>query len=196
MDTRRLLVALSLAALALGGLAVGPVGAQSHVNESGDVGEWHLNDYGATPGANCVYGPEYAPDYAGLRKVKALAPIVYANDHNPAIRDHQTVKWYWQLQRAHYPELSWKTLDTSNVQAATAYEDARAHFSPMSINHNVGNPDFTDNVYRVKVFIKWVKADGSVEGKANATVDFYKGRAFGYTWVGSNAWCQEVATQG
>ncbi len=196
MRGKRFVVALSLAAFAITGLAVGPVGAYSNVTETGMVGQWSFNDTSGTPGATCSYGPEYPPDYAGFRWMKVRPPVVFAADRDSNKIDHKRVKWFWKLQRAHYPMNDWKTIATSAVQSATAYDNQAAHFSALRINHNVGNPDFSDVVFRAFVVIKWVKADGSVEGTAKATIDYYKGKMPWGDAVYSSPFCQKVATAG
>jgi hypothetical protein len=196
MRVKRFVVALSLAAFAVAGLAVAPVGAYSNVTETGMVGHWSLNDTSGTPGAVCNYGPEYPPDYAGLRWMSVKPPVVFAADRDSNKIDHKLVKWSWKLQRAHYPTNDWKTIDSSAVQSATAYDNQAAHLSALRINHNVGNPDNTDVLYRALVVIKWVKADGSVEGTAKTTIDWYKGKQPWGDTVFGNPYCQEVATAG
>jgi hypothetical protein len=197
MRVKRLVVALSLAAFAGVGLAVGPVGAYSNISETGMVGPWSLNDTSGTPGATCGYGNEYPPDNAGFRWMNVKPPIVYAADRNSDKIDHKLVKWYWKLQRAHYPGTSgWKTIDTSDTQSATAYENQAAHFSAMRISHSVGNPADSDLLFRALVIIKWVKADGSVEGTAKATIDWYKAKAPWGDNVFGQPFCQAVTTEG
>ncbi len=66
----------------------------------------------------------------------------------------------------------------------------------LTISNDVGNPDIADIIYRAKVFIKWIKADGSVEGTVTAMIDWYKQKAFGSTYTGGSPWCQKVTTAG
>jgi hypothetical protein len=197
MRVRRLVAAASLAAFAVSGLAAGPVAAYSNVTEAGLVGPWSLTDTSVTPGATCSYGPEYPPNYAGFRWMKVKPPTVYAADRNSGRREHRMIEWYWKLQRAHYPNDDWTSLKTSAMQFALAYDDQPAQFTGLRINKNVGNPSETgDVIYRAKVFIKWLKKDGTVEGTATATIDFYTHKVFGTEFVAGNTWCQKVSTTG
>jgi outer membrane protein TolC len=82
------------------------------------------------------------------------------------------------------------------VQSAMAYENQAANFSALRIYRNVGNPAFSDTAYRALVVIKWVKADGSVEGTAKATIDVYQGRQPWGNSEYSSPMCAEVATAG
>jgi hypothetical protein len=196
MRVKRFFVALSLAAVAVAGLAVGPVGAYSNVTETGMVGPWSLNDTSGNPGATCKYGPEYPPDFAGFRWMNVRPPVVFAADRNSSKIDHKRVKWFWKLQRAHGQTNDWKTIATSAVQSAIAYENQAANLSALRIYRTVGNPDFTDINFRALVVIKWVKADGSVEGTAKATIDWYQTKAPWGILVGGQPYCQRVATAG
>jgi hypothetical protein len=182
--------------LTLASLSVGPVGAYSNITETGMVGHWSLNDSLGTPGAVCSYGAEYPPDYAGFRWMNVKPPVVFAADRDSNKIDHKRVKWFWKLQRSHYPNNDWKTIDTSAIQSAMAYENQAAQFSAIRIYRNVGNPDFNDVVYRALVVIKWVKADGSVEGTAKATIDWYNRKMPWDTSVGGAPFCSQVATAG
>jgi hypothetical protein len=123
-------------------------------------------------------------------------PVVFAADRDSNKIDHKRVRWFWKLQRAHYPNNDWKTIATSDAQSAIAYDNQAAHFSALRINRNVGNPDNTDIVFRALVVIKWVKADGSVEGTAKATIDWYKSKTPWGDSVGGSPFCSRVATAG
>lgn len=193
---RRLLksvIPLALAAVVLAGLA-GPAAAYTIVSETGMIGSWSLTDTAATPGATCRYGAVQPPNHTYLRWVKVRPPVVYAADRSAEKIDRKKIVWFWRLQRKSLNGTTWHTVGTSTRQSAFAYENQPAPFSASTIYENGSTNAFS--FYRALVVIRWVKANGTIEGAAKATVDYYRLKSpFGIRTSGGQ-FCGSLETSG
>lgn len=146
--------------------AVGMAVADTHIADSGDIGEHKLRDSMNRPGLRCHYAQQ------GSRLLKwfiVRPPKLWSDDAFPS-----PVGWRVRVQRRGPSSSNWKTIYTSAVQHGTADEANYADFTARTISPtfaNDSNPLFTD--YRVLILMYQFYGDGSVAGTAKHLVDYY-----------------------
>jgi hypothetical protein len=179
--------------------AAGPAAAYQVISETGPHGDYWLDDSSGTPAGICTYGPVVYDNWAYLVSMRVKAPHVFAADRNSDKRDHRVVTWQWKLQRKKFDATTWKTIKSSAIQKKTAYEDAQAPFTGMTINYNSEKDDMDHNgpsvVFRALVIIKWFKPDGSVESTIKLVPSYYEDRTY---WAAppNTDYCDRVDTNG
>ena len=195
LDVKRLVGLVLVLPLVLA--FAGPAAAYQVVSETGLLGEYIFEDYAEKPGGWCGYTQqEYPPNYAYFRWMKIRRPIVRAADRTSGQIDQRKVRWFWHLQRSTYPSGNWTTIATSAKQTKIAYENQAAAFTPLRIDRNVGTTHQAGVVFRALVVIQFLRPNGSVEGTANATLDWYRYNSpWGFTDHG-NGFCERTATSG
>jgi len=179
-------LALTLGLLAALALAT-PAAAATVRTDTGVHGDWTVTDLAqlGSTGATCGYGPEFPPDYAYFRWMKARAPIVFATDSHPAQEDSQRVSWQFKIQRLNGTNTPWITVATSSLQHAKAFDDKQAPFTDMKVywkGENATSNQFSQ-ILRVLVTIRWYKPSGAVAGLVRYSVDHYTIKAFGSTYL-------------
>ncbi len=189
---------LTAAALVMGLLVmdVVPAAGTTFVSETGLLGNYYLADAESTPAAACGYGHEVPPNGAWFKWMKVQPPTVYAADRDSGVIDHRKVSWQFKLQIRRYDSTGkWKTVASSDVQKAKAYENLAAPFTAMRVDWKPHHSDpviFKD--LRALVIIKFYKPNGKVEGTAKFIVDWYKRKEPWWTPIRNT--CPNYVTEG
>ena len=146
----------------------GPASAMVIIDSHGQTGDWGFlpSDDSSSPAGKCGYSDRLADTYAHLRWIKVRGPEVAARDITGG-RDHQMVSWQVKIQRQ-APGGAWKTIKSSPVHSATAYDDQSPDFSPIKVSVD----GKTYQLWRAVIIVKWWR-NGSVEGWVKARIEFY-----------------------
>ena len=158
-----------LAAALASALLVGTTGSASAyqvLETTGAVGPYTMTDTLSMPGATCAY-ERVSPDFEYFRSMRVRAPRVRAADRNANKRDTRIVSWRVLLQKNVGPGFS--TVAKTPWQRARAYEAKAAAFTAKRVYYNSTSMDG----FVAEVWIRWHRADGSVEGRVRLRVEFY-----------------------
>ena len=163
-------------------LSIGFAGSASAfqiITDEGVHGDVTLVDSEASPAGVCGY--QLADSSGGsdtyvFHSMKIRAPKIFAADQNPDKRDSRIVSWRFILLE--YPPGSpgWFHVAKSKVQKARAYEDQAPAFTAQTVQYNGSQ----ENTYRIRGVIKWFKPDGSIEGRVDLFVDWFKVKNTGF----------------
>lgn len=178
-------------------LLSGQTSAMIYQHQTGLVGPWSWNDSSVSPSALCKYADAPDNNHYSMRKIVVQPPTVKAADRNSSKVDKRVVSWQFQIQRKLYPDGTWKVVATSATQKATATETTAAPFTALTVKHVV--PQTTQNselIVRIQVLIKWYKPAGGVEGSILFRPTYYEYVTPDFSGVGSQPYCNEVATSG
>ena len=182
----------------------GPAAAYVTISETGPHGNYWLDDTSEMPAATCKYGQVAYSNWTYFKWMQVDAPHVFAADRNSDKREKRLVTWQWKLQHEDWGDPlpnNWKTVKSSAVQKATAYEDAEAGFTPLRINYDIEalDPEHqgrNGEIFRALVVIKWFRGDGTLESTVKLTPSFYYIKSvFGNRTSGAN-YCSWVVTSG
>ena len=148
----------------------GTASAYQILEQTGLVGTFQYSDSSVAPNAKCGY-ERVSDEFEYLRWMKVDAPQVWAADRNSDRRDSRIVSWRFELQKNIGPGYS--TVGKS-VQKARAYDDQPAAFTARKIYFS---SDTIAHEYIAQVTIRWLKKDGSVEGKVRLRLQFYANKS-------------------
>jgi hypothetical protein len=204
--TSRLLIPI-VGALVLAASVASPASAYTLVSKTGTVGGWSFDEGSSlqTASGHCAYGANVVYNWVYFKSMTVKPPTVKAINRTTK-QDHQTVGWQLVMQQ-HLIALpmtgSWTTIKKSSIQKKTAYDNAAALFTALTVKYDaqVHDPDFQSlpYAYRALVVITWYKADGTVQGTVKLAPSYYKNTSstnYIIPFVGSQPWCQAVNTTG
>lgn len=143
----------------------GPVLADTEKGHTGIVGTHSLPDSYASPGVRCDYDKESER----LASFRVRSPIVFARNKTSS-RDSRKVGWRFVIMRTAQNSTTQTTFYTSPIYKATAYDNQAAPFTAKTLNQMVANDG---SIYKVLIKMFWFKRDGSKEGTALHSVDYY-----------------------
>ncbi len=146
-----------------------PVAAYQVVSETGLLGPYTFSESVASPRARCGYGARIG-DKHDLRWMRLGPPTVKASDRDSDKRDSRIAGWRFLIQRS-TDLTTWTTVARSPIQKARAYEDKAAAFSAMKVYYRATNPL---KQFRALVVVYWYRADGTIEGRAKLTPQYYQ----------------------
>ena len=193
---RSLRAALPVALLAAV-LVAGSAQATSGIHQTGLVGPWSFAESGSVPLVTCNYGPTTDANHYFMTKITVVPPTVFAADRNSAKVDTRHVTWQFQVQRKHSPNGHWAVVGSSAIQGGTAKDNLAAPFTALSLKHNGHHAGLDTNwLVRIRVVIKWYKPSGAVEGTILFRPSYFWITTPDFSGVGSQPYCQEVATSG
>jgi len=175
-----------LSRLGLAGLVAGVIsltfgGVVAADSTTGAVGHYLPTESNtvAAAGAACLYSTSDGTFY-NIYRIVGRKPSVWWPDTNSSISgQHGTVGWRLILKYKAESATTWTLLSQTGIQKATAYEDSpaydandRAAFTNQWVN--ISYATFSDNVqFKALIKIYWFRADGSVRGTAQHSVQYY-----------------------
>ena len=143
---------------------------------SGTYGHYTPTDGPPGGGAICRYQMTDPANAEIYRMVMRAPSVWWPNRRSDVTTEHGRVGWRAVVQ--FYRNGSWRTLTTTGIQRATAYEDqlspygasTKAPFTNISVNIN----DPLGRKFRATINMYWFRSDGSVLGRVTHPVKWYR----------------------
>ena len=166
-NLRRIIAALAGTLVLL--IVPSSAAADTPISSSGVVGEHHLKDTMAKPGAVCRYRDGAGGGDQDLHLLRVKPPVIFAANTTSG-RDRQLVGWRILVQRRDAGSSQFVTVHKGGIHTAWAWDDTAATL--FAREYSVASRYGSDFRVRIKQF--WYSGGGSVSGHATNEVDWYK----------------------
>ena len=167
---------------------------------TGSVGNYLFTDASGHVGATCKYTADQNQSNSyWITRITAKPPSVWWPDRNSnSNTEHGKVGWRFIVKYNNGGGFHVET--RSSIQKATAYEDSqqpygsstKAPFTKMTVSFK-GKARTSVAQWRVVVKVFWYRKNGTVQGTATHTVQYYNEHYAGQTGQSPNPYCDGLA---